>query len=76
MATKTITISFQDRVWKMIHDQAAANGQSPAEYIREIILDKLQDNLDYEDAISNIRESDDKSVSRKGSEAATGLQHP
>ena len=62
---KSTTIRFHNDVLKLIHKQANLDGQSTTEYIRNAVLAKLEDSLDYQDAVENIRTSDGNTVSRK-----------
>lgn len=62
--TKSTTIRFDNDVLNMIHKQAALDGVSATEFMRDAILDKLEDTLDYQDAVRNIRASNGKTVSR------------
>ena len=55
---KSTTIRFDNDVLKLIHKQANLDGQSTTEYMRNAVLEKLEDSLDYQDAVENIRTSD------------------
>lgn len=63
-STKSTTIRFDSDVLAMIHKQADLDGVSATEFMRNAILDKLEDTLDYQDAICNLRASKGKTVSR------------
>lgn len=71
--TKSTTIRFDPEVLNMIHHQAALDGQNPTEFMRNAILDKLADSLDYADAVENIRASNGETVSRDEVKKQLGL---
>lgn len=62
---KSTTIRFDEEVLKMIHGQAKLDGKNATEFMRDAILDKLADTLDYTDAINNLRASKGETVSRE-----------
>ena len=70
---KSTTIRFNNDVLQLIHKQANLDGQSSTEYIRNAVLAKLEDNLDYQDAVDNIRTSDGNTISRKNVKKQLGL---
>ena len=70
---KSTTIRFHNDVLKLIHKQANLDGQSTTEYIRNAVLAKLEDSLDYQDAVDNIRTSDGNTISRKNVKKQLGL---
>ncbi|MCC4370489.1 DUF6290 family protein [Limosilactobacillus reuteri] len=72
-ATKTTSIRFDENVLKMIHEQAQLDGKNTTEFMRDAILDKLEDSLDYADAIKNMRESNGKTVSREEMKKRLGM---
>ncbi|QGV04197.1 type II toxin-antitoxin system RelB family antitoxin [Lactobacillus acetotolerans] len=72
-ATKSTTIRFDEDVLKMIHKQADLDGQSSTEFMRNAVLEKLEDSLDYQDAVKNIRESRGQTVSRNDVKKQLGL---
>lgn len=55
--TKSTTIRFSDKVLNMIHHEAQLEGETSTEFMRNAVLDKLEDSLDYRDAIRNMRSS-------------------
>lgn len=59
------TIRFDENILAMIHKQADREGISATDFMRNAILEKLEDTLDYQDAIQNLRKSKGKTVSRK-----------
>ena len=71
--TKSTTIRFDENVLKLIHKQAALEGQTPTEFMREAVLEKLADSLDYRDAINNIRKAKGKTVSRDDVKKQLGM---
>ncbi|MBB1068925.1 hypothetical protein H5S40_01895 [Limosilactobacillus sp. RRLNB_1_1] len=71
--TKSTTIRFDEDVLKMIHKQADLDGQSSTEFMRNAVLEKLEDSLDYQDAVNNIRESHGQTVSRNDVKKQLGL---
>lgn len=72
-ATKSTTIRFDEDVLKLIHKQADLDGQTSTEFMRSAVLEKLEDSLDYQDAVKNIRESHDQTVSRDDVKKQLGL---
>ena len=46
--TKSTTIRFDSEVLNLIHKEAALNGQTGTEFIRNAVLEKLEDSLDYQ----------------------------
>lgn len=72
-ATKSTTIRFDNDVLTMIHKQADLDGISATEFMREAILEKLEDTLDYQDAVRNLRASNGKTVSRDDVKKQLGL---
>ena len=70
---KSTTIRFDNAVLKLIHKQANLDGQSTTEYMRNAVLEKLEDSLDYQDAVENIRASDGNTISRKNVKKQLGL---
>ncbi|HJA73818.1 MAG TPA: hypothetical protein H9783_06250 [Candidatus Limosilactobacillus faecipullorum] len=72
-ATKSTTIRFDNDVLTMIHKQADLDGISATEFMREAILEKLEDTLDYQDAVRNLRASNGETVSRDDVKKQLGL---
>ena len=70
---KSTTIRFDNAVLKLIHKQANLDGQSTTEFMRNAVLEKLEDSLDYKDAVENIRASDGNTISRKNVKKQLGL---
>ncbi|MDQ2234272.1 MULTISPECIES: type II toxin-antitoxin system RelB family antitoxin [Ligilactobacillus] len=71
--TKSTTIRFDQDVLNLIHKQANLDGQTSTEFMRNAVLEKLEDSLDYQDAIKNIRESHSRTVSRDDVKKQLGL---
>ena len=61
---KSTTIRFNEDILNIIHKQAALDGQNSTQFMRNAILEKLEDSLDYQDAIKNLKGSDGETVSR------------
>lgn len=72
-STKSTTIRFDEDVLSLIHKQAALEGQTPTEFMRNAVLEKLEDSLDYRDAIENIRRSKGKTMSRDDVKKQLGM---
>lgn len=72
-ATKSTTIRFDEDVLNLIHRQANLDGQTSTEFMRNAVLEKLEDSLDYQDAVKNIRESLGQTVSRDDVKKQLGL---
>ena len=62
--TKSTTIRFDEDVLNLIHKQANLDGQTSTEFMRNAVLEKLEDSLDYQDAIKNIHSSHGETESR------------
>lgn len=62
---KSTTIRFDTEVLNLIHKEAALNGQTGTEFMRNAILEKLEDSLDYQEAAKNLMESDGRTLSRE-----------
>ncbi|QDR73662.1 hypothetical protein FOD75_11255 (plasmid) [Limosilactobacillus reuteri] len=62
---KSVLISFDSDTFGLIQRQAQAKGQDISEFMRDAVLDRLEDRLDYADAKKMILESNGKTVSRK-----------
>lgn len=71
--TQSITISFDKDVFNLINHQANLNDQTPADFMRDAILDKLADRLGYQNAGQNIHESHGQTVSRENVKKQLGL---
>ncbi|UQS82917.1 DUF6290 family protein [Bombilactobacillus folatiphilus] len=56
-----------------MHKQADLDGQTSTEFMRNAVLEKLEDSLDYQDAVTNIRESNGQNVSRECVKKQLGL---
>ncbi|MCT6821109.1 MAG: DUF6290 family protein [Lactobacillus panisapium] len=72
-ATKSTTIRFDEDVLNLIHRQANLDGQTSTEFMRNAVLEKLADSLDYQDAVKNFRESHGQTVSRDDVKKQLGL---
>lgn len=70
---KSTTIRFDNDVLELIHKQANLDGQTTTEYMRNAVLEKLEDSLDYQDAVDNIRALNGRTVSRKNAKKQLGL---
>lgn len=62
---KSTTIRFDTEVLNLIHKEAALNGQTVTEFMRNAILEKLEDSLDYQEAAKNLMESNGRTLSRE-----------
>lgn len=62
---KSTTIRFDTEVLNLIHKEAALNGQTATEFMRNAILEKLEDSLDYQEAAKNLMESNGRTLSRE-----------
>jgi len=60
------TIRLDDDILKWIDEYAEFNGVTKTKLIRDILMEKMQDDEDYLDAIASIEESkDDPTISRE-----------
>ncbi|KRM86338.1 type II toxin-antitoxin system RelB family antitoxin [Liquorilactobacillus vini] len=71
--TKSTTLRFDKDVLDLIHQQADLDSQTITEFMRNAVLEKLEDSLDYQDAVKNIRESNGQTVSRADVKKKLGL---
>ncbi|KRK65086.1 hypothetical protein FC72_GL001713 [Companilactobacillus tucceti DSM 20183] len=60
------SIRFKDSQYKQVQDLAKFYGVSVTEFMRQAVIDRINDENDYKDAFKNIRESHGETVSRKG----------
>lgn len=72
-ATKSTTIRFDKNVLDLIHKQAELDDETPTDFMRRAVLEKLADSLDYQDAVKNIRASHGKTISREEVKKQLGL---
>lgn len=70
---KSTTIRFDQDVLTLIHKQAQLDGQTVTEYMRNAVLEKLEDSLDYADAVRNIRAAKGQTISRSSVMDKLGL---
>lgn len=63
--TKSTTIRFDEKVMNMLRNEAQLEGTTVTNYMRQAILEKLQDSLDYRAAVENIIASNGETLSRK-----------
>ena len=73
LATKSTTIRFDNSVLELIHKQAKLDGVTSTDFMRQAVLEKLEDSLDYQDAVKNIRNSGGKTISRDEVKRQLGL---
>ena len=72
-STKSTTIRFDKSVLDLVHKQAALDGESPTEYMRDAVLEKLADSLDYQNAVRNMQASHGETVPRDDVKKQLGL---
>ena len=73
MTMKSTTIRFDQDTLNIIHKQAELDGQNPTQFMRNAILEKLEDSLDYQDAIENIKLSNGETISREDVKKDLGI---
>ncbi|EKQ3716277.1 hypothetical protein P4617_002481 [Enterococcus faecalis] len=56
------TIRLDDELLQWIDEYAAFNGVTKTKVIRDILMEKMQDDEDYLDAISSIEESKNEPI--------------
>lgn len=49
---KTISLKITDEDAKLIHDYVAMNNLSPSEFIRETVLDRIEDELEISETFA------------------------
>jgi len=61
----TVTsLRFKDDQYKKVKDLAKFYGNSVTEFMRQTVMDRINDENDYNDAIKNLKESHGKTVKR------------
>lgn len=70
---KSTTIRFDNDILDIIHKQAELEGQNSTQFMRNAILEKLEDSLDYQDAIKNIQASSGETISREDVKKDLGI---
>ncbi|GAB2024210.1 hypothetical protein OfM1_02800 [Lactovum odontotermitis] len=60
----TATLRFDDAIYEQIKELADFQGLTPTTFMRNAILEQLEDEQDYQEAIQVLRESNGESVSR------------
>ncbi|WP_057819234.1 type II toxin-antitoxin system RelB family antitoxin [Schleiferilactobacillus perolens] len=65
--SKTVltTLHFRDEEYNQIKVLAARHGISASEYMRQAVLDRIEDEEDYRGAVINIKASHGETVSRE-----------
>lgn len=71
--TESTTIRFDKNTFDLIHKQANLVGQTTTKFMRNAILERLEDKLDYQNAVENIRKSNGQIVSRANVKKQLGL---
>lgn len=61
----TATMRFDDEVYSQIKSLAEFHGLTPTTFMKNAILEQLEDELDYQDGIKVLAESNGKTVSRE-----------
>lgn len=62
IALSLTTIRLDDKLLQWIDEYAAFNGVTKTKVIRDILMEKMQDDEDYLDAISSIEESKNEPI--------------
>ncbi|MCZ9662482.1 DUF6290 family protein [Lactobacillus crispatus] len=57
----------------LLHKQTELDGQNPTQFMRNAIFEKLEDSLDYQDAIENIKLSNGETISREDIKKDLGI---
>ncbi|MEY8309315.1 DUF6290 family protein [Erysipelotrichaceae bacterium 51-3] len=60
--TSAVKIQFDSEVFDRIQKEASLNAQTVSEFMENAVLEKLEDSLDYQDALQRIKESNGKSL--------------
>ncbi|MBO8441695.1 MAG: hypothetical protein IAA89_04615 [Firmicutes bacterium] len=63
--TRSVKLSFDEKTYNIICKQAKLDGKTASEFMQSAILEKLEDLLDYQDAVKAMHEFDGKTVSRE-----------
>lgn len=73
MTMKSTTIRFDQGTLNIMHKQTELDDQNPTQFMRNAILEKLEDSLDYQDAIKNIKLSNGETISREDIKKDLGI---
>lgn len=65
MATKNTSIRFPEEQYMEIKKLADLYGESVTNFMRQTIIERLEDELDYNQAVANKKASNGEMVSRK-----------
>lgn len=68
----TVSLDFNRDEYKQLTE--LAHYRDLSEFLKQIILDRVEDELDYQDAIRNLQESDGEVVSRNAILTRLNLQ--
>ncbi|WP_347284105.1 type II toxin-antitoxin system RelB family antitoxin [Lactobacillus taiwanensis] len=63
--TKMTTIRFTDDEYKMIKKASNMYDESITDFMKKAILDRVEDSIDYKEAIASKEESNEETVSRE-----------
>lgn len=63
--SKMTTVRFKDDEHEVIKKVSSMYGESVTSFMRKAILDRVEDSLDYKEAIASKKESNGETVSRK-----------
>lgn len=75
MTDTTVTsLRFKNDQYNKIKAQADFNGVSVTAYIRQAVLEHVEDETDYQDAAANLKASHGKTVSRAEVMARLGMK--
>jgi len=74
MAETTVTsLRFKDDQYKKVKEMADFHGVSVTMYMREAVLERMEDEEDYHDAMANLNASHGKTVSSDAIRQRLGL---
>lgn len=65
MPTKNTSIRFPQNQYEQIQKLASLYGETVTNFMRQTILERLEDEMDYRDAIANKKASNGEVVSRE-----------
>lgn len=72
--TKMTTICFTNDEYKMIKTASNMYDESITDFMKKAILDRVEDSIDYKEAIASKEESNEETVSREEIVSRTGFK--
>jgi predicted DNA-binding protein len=71
--TKVTSLRFRNDQYNKVKDLAAFHGVSVTMYMRDAVIERMEDEEDYNDAIANLKASHGKTVSSNDIRKSLGI---